>query len=180
MNTAPGVRSHARDPSWCPSRSLAGDQLATSWRPTGDLATWQPGDHWRHHWRPGLSMRCHPPILLEGILQARWCTCEALPLAPQVSMSKSSGNTSKCHEIPFNTLKYNFLPRGCAPHPAESAPDPHPVTIMHAWSGGPVTAPGGGLQCAERRPRRGIRRAECSLRRNVEIGRVFGEPERGV
>ena len=36
-------------------------------------------------------------------------------------MSKSSGNTSKCHEIPFKTLKYKFSPRGCAPHPAETA-----------------------------------------------------------
>ena len=70
-----------------------------------------------HH--NGLSMRGHPPILLEGILQARWCTCEALPFSPQASMSQSSGNTSKCHEIPFETL--NFSPRGCAPHPAETA-----------------------------------------------------------
>ena len=70
-----------------------------------------------HH--NGLSMQCHPPILLEGILQARWCTCEALTLGPQASMSQSSGNTSKCHEIPFETL--NFSPRGCAPHPAETA-----------------------------------------------------------
>ena len=38
------------------------------------------------------------------------------------------------------------MPRGCAPHPDETAgappQTPHPVTIIHAWSGGPVAAPG--------------------------------------
>ena len=57
-----------------------------------------------------------------------WCS---LPLAPQASMSQSSGNTSRCHEIPFETLKLS--PQGCAPHLAETAGagSPGPPSCHH-------------------------------------------------
>jgi hypothetical protein len=38
-------------PDWRPL-ATTGDQLATYWRPTGDLATWRLGDLLATYWRP--------------------------------------------------------------------------------------------------------------------------------
>ena len=112
-----------------------------------------------HH--NGLSMRCHPPILLEGILQARWCTCEARPLGPQASMSQSSGNTSN---VIISPLKPSNFCRGAAPRtslkPPGLRPGPpsrhHHACVVRRARRRPGAGSSGG-NGSERRKRRKLR-----------------------
>eukprot|EP00966_Prymnesium_polylepis_P012562 288672-Prymnesium_polylepis.1 len=66
-------------------------------------------------------------------------------------MAQSRGNTSKCHEIPIETPIFR---RGAAPRTPRKPPGRRPGPPsrqhgMHAWSGGPVAAPGNRVFCSQ-------------------------------